>query len=187
MPIQPGRRTGTQSSAFLPGSVAAYSSQVVYVADTNNHTIRKITVGVGVTTLAGEPGVSGFRNGVGGAARFSTPNGVAVDRNANVYVADTNNHVIRKITPDGTVTTLAGMVGGSGSVDGPATIARFFSPWGLAVDRDGNVYVADSANHAIRMVTPSGIVTTVAGVLGPQGFGSNEDRERRTDLLLLVE
>src|SRR5215212_730910 len=95
-----GRADGAPAQARFssPGGVAAYGPDVVYVADSNNHTIRKITVGQGVTTLAGEPGVSGFRNGVGGAARFSTPNGVAVDKNGNVYVADTNNHVIRKIT-----------------------------------------------------------------------------------------
>lgn len=171
-----GRVDGPPSQARFntPGSVAAYTSDIVYVADTNNHTIRKITVGVGVTTLAGEPGVSGFRNGTGGAARFSTPNGVAVDPNGIVYVADTNNHVVRKITPDGTVTTLAGIVGGSGGLDGPATVARFFSPWGLAVDGAANVYVADSANHSIRKITPDGVVSTLAGGLHPTLFGSND-------------
>jgi hypothetical protein len=163
-----------QARFSSPGAVAVVRPDVVYVADSNNHTIRKITVGQGVTTLAGEPGVSGFRNGNGKEARFSTPNGVAVDLSGNVYVADTANHLIRKITPDGTVTTFAGLPGASGLVDGSLTAARFFSPWGIAVDLLNNiVYVADSANHVIRKISANE-VSTLAGGTGPTVFGSND-------------
>ncbi len=135
----------------------------VYVADSNNHTIRKVTPAGDVTTLAGTPGSYGQTNGTGTAARFYNPGGVAVDATGNVYVADSSNHAIRKVTPDGVVTTLAGTPGSSGRTDGAGTAARFYYPYGLAVDATGNVYVADSNNHPLRKVTPDGVVTTFAG------------------------
>ena len=122
-----------------------------------------------VTTLAGS-GSSGYADGTGTQASFSAPAGVAVDGNGNVYVADSSNHRIRKITANGTVSTLAGS-GSSGYADGNGTSARFSSPWGVAVDGSGNVYVADSSNHRIRKISPSGIVTTLAGS-GVAGFAN---------------
>ena len=136
---------------------------MVYVADTANHTIRKITPGGVVSTLAGLAGNPGSADGTGSAARFNQPQGVAVDGAGNVYVADTGNHTIRKITPGGAVSTLAGLAGSSGSANGTGSGARFYEPEGVAVDSAGNVYVADTWNHTIRKITPGGVVTTLAG------------------------
>ena len=131
----------------------------MYAADTANFTIRKITPGGAVITLAGTAGVQGSADGVGSAVRFSYPNGVAVDSSGNVYVADTGNCTIRKITAGGVVTTLAGSAGVNGGSDGMGSSASFSYPQGLAVDQGGNVYVADTDNFTIRKVTPQGIVT----------------------------
>lgn len=112
------------------------------------------------TTLAGTPAASGV-DGTGAAARFYFPSGVATDAQGNVFVADRSNHVIRKITPAGAVTTLAGRTGVSGEVDGPAELARFYYPTGLTLDTAGNIFVADM--NVIRKITPAGVVSTIAG------------------------
>jgi sugar lactone lactonase YvrE len=130
--------------------VAVDSTGNVYVADTNNNRIRKITPAGLVTTLAGS--TSGFADGNGIAAKFSYPNGLAVDSIGNVYVADSGNNKIRKITPDGVVSTLAGS-GLRGSEDGIVTAASFNSPNGVALDSKGNIYVADINNKKIRKIT----------------------------------
>ena len=122
-----------------------------------------------VSTLAGSPGVEGSADGTGSAARFNGPTGVAVDSSGNVYVADTENHTIRKVTPGGVVTTLAGTAGVFGSADGTGSAAKFNHPFRVAVDSSGNVYVADTDNHTIRKVTPGGVVTTLAGSAGVKG------------------
>jgi hypothetical protein len=111
--------------------------------------------------LAGHLGGSGNADGTGAAARFRDPEGVTVDNTGNVYVADTKSHTIRKITPAGVVTTLAGTAGAEGSDDGTGAAARFSDIRGVTVDNTGNVYVADK--HAIRRITPAGVVTTLAG------------------------
>ena len=126
----------------VPTGVAVDSAGNVYVADTDNDEIRKITPSGVVTTLAGSAGQAGSSDGTGSAARFDRPKGVAVDSAGNVYVADTGNDEIRKITPSGVVTTLAGSAG-PGSSDGTGSAARFYDPYGVAVDSAGNVYVAD--------------------------------------------
>ena len=141
----------------------------LYVADTNNSTIRKITPAGVVTTLAGSPGIAGSADGTGGAARFSSPEGVAVDGAGNLYVADTDNHTIRKITPGQRRQHLAGLAGTSGSADGAGTNARFQYPSDVAVDAAGNLYVADTDNHTIRKMTPAGLTATVAGLAGASG------------------
>ncbi len=127
-------------------------------------------------TLAGAAGVAGSADGTGSAAQFSGPVGVAVDRAGNVYVADSGNYTIRKITPAGVVSTLAGKAGSYGSTDGIGSAARFGNYWdhpvGLAVDNTGNVYVADGDNETIRKITPAGVVSTLTGQVGNQG---NED------------
>jgi hypothetical protein len=167
----PGSADGAGSSARFhsPSGVAADGSGNVYVADADSHTIRKVTPAGVVTTLAGQAGSGGVADGTGSAARFYDPNGVAVDRSGNVYVADTGNNTIREVTADGVVRTLAGLPGSTGSTDGTGSTARFYGPTGVAVDGSGNVYVADSANNTIRKVTSAGMVTTLAGQAGSRG------------------
>jgi len=173
-----GTNDGTGSAArfYLPNGVAVDTNGNLYVADSGNHTIRELTpVGTNwmVTTLAGLAGSAGTNDGTGNAARFNGPGGVAVDSAGNVYVSDTGNHTIRTMTPTGTnwvVTTLAGLPGVSGNANGTGNTARFAFPFGLAVATNGNLYVADSDNSAVRKVTPGGVVTTLAtGFNGPYG------------------
>ena len=161
--------TGTAASFNTPEGPAIDSSGNIYVAEFLNGTIRKITPAGVVTTLAGSAGINGTADGTGSAAQFNGPRAVAVDGSGNVYVADANNHTIRKITAAGVVTTLAGTAGTAGKTDGTGTAATFNYPSSLAVDSAGNLYVADTYNHAIRKVTSAGVVTTVAGVLGTMG------------------
>ena len=120
-----------------------------------------------VSTLAGLAGAAGSADGPGTDARFVVPYGVAVDTTGTVFVVDHGNHTIRRITADGVVTTLAGTAGSAGSTDGTGTAARFRYPSGAAVDRMGNVFVADTDNQRIRQVTPVGEVTTVGGAGSP--------------------
>lgn len=142
----------------------------VYVADVLNHTIRKITRYGIVTTLAGMAGVSGTNDGTGRAARFNQPHAVAVDTNGNVFVSDWGSHTIRKVTQAGVVTTLAGSAGNPGWIDATGSNARFNAPEGIAVDGQGNLFVADQDNFVIRKVTPAGVVSTLAGSPGVRGF-----------------
>jgi sugar lactone lactonase YvrE len=162
--------TGTAASFNAPAGVAIDASGNVYVADTGNSTIRKIAPGGAVTTLAGVAGQTGSSDGTGAAATFNQPQGVAVDSSGNVYVADTNNDTIRKITSGGTVTTLAGSAGQTGSGNGAGGSARFNHPYDVAVDSSGNVYVADFGNATIRMINTSNTVSTLAGTAGVTGF-----------------
>lgn len=146
-----------------PTGIATDPAGNLYIADMNNHTIRKYSsLGV-VSTLAGVPGIAGGADGSANAARFHSPRSVAVDANGNVYVADRDNHAIRKVTPDGNVSTLAGLAGASGAEDGHGTAARFNHPGDLSLDQAGNVYVADTRNDSIRKIAPDGTVTTLAG------------------------
>ena len=162
---------GAAANFSWPGGVATDSSTGnIYVADTYNHTIRKIALGGIVTTLAGTAGVRGSADGTGGAASFFLPQSVAIDNAGNIYVADSGNKTIRLITPSGVVTTLAGTAGVTGSTDGSGAAASFNSPQGIALDSAGNVYVADNWNSTIRKITPAGVVTTVVGKVNSTGF-----------------
>jgi sugar lactone lactonase YvrE len=151
---------GTAAQFQSPRGLACDRAGNVYVADSQNHTIRKITSDGLVTTFAGKPGVSGSVDGIGSEARFHTPLALAFDVQGNLYVSDTENFTIRVITPAGTVSTLAGSAGNSGNIDGPGAAARFGGVFALAVDATGNVYAADYANNALRKIAVDGTVTT---------------------------
>jgi sugar lactone lactonase YvrE len=157
-----GFADGSASAATFnsPSGLAIGANGVLYVADTGNNAIRRITADGTVTTLAGD-GLAGYQDGAGAAARFNGPIGVAADTSGRLFVADTYNDCIRAIAPDGTVTTLAG-AGVPGFVDGVGAAARFDTPSGVAVNAKGIVYVADTGNDAIRAVDQSGAVTTIA-------------------------
>lgn len=152
----------------------------VYVADQNNHRIRKISAGGAVTTLAGGGGPGwngqGYKDDTGAAAAFNYPTGVAVDATGNVFVADNSNNRIRKITPGGVVTTLAGGGGtgtnGRGKADGTGTAAAFGSPCGLCFGPNGDLFVVETTYNRVRRVTPAGVVTTFAGGGGGGNFGT---------------
>ncbi len=146
------------------GSVRVGPDGTIYVADASNHTIRKVTPTGIVSTFAGAPGVSGSTDdGPGVKALFNGPAGVAIDRNGNVFVADSQNYTIRKITPAGVVSTLAGSAGVQGHSDGTGAAASFWDPENLTIDATGNLYIADGAGNSVRVVTPAGVVTTLAG------------------------
>lgn len=169
-----GLADGPASSARFntPSGIANDFAGNLYIADTANHVIRKLTPGGTVSTFAGLAGFNGSADGNGSAARFNSPQGVAVDGAGNVYVADTFNHTIRVITPNGDVTTMGGLPGAPGAADGIGTNARFNTPTAVAVNVIGTVYVADSANHAIRRLTRNGAevtVSTFAGILNVAG------------------
>ena len=160
---------GNAARFNYPHGVAVDSVGNVYVTDSG--VIRKVSPTAEVTTLAGLAGGIGSADGTEIGARFNRPRGVAVDTAGNVYVADTENGVIRKVTPAGTVTTLAGLAGRFGSADGTGSGARFWGPYDVTVDASGNVYVADTYNSTIRKVTPEGVVTTLAGLAQFDQFG----------------
>jgi sugar lactone lactonase YvrE len=162
----PGVRDGATFSARFsdPFGVAAARDGSIYVADAGDaQRIRRISPDGIVSTIAG--GEQGYANGLGGSARFSTPSGLALAPDGTLYVADTGNNAIRRITPDGMVSTLAGGLS-AGYRDGPAPDARFNGPVGVAVDGGGRVIVADTYNDRIRAVQPDGTVTTLAGSAG---------------------
>src|SRR3569833_1801609 len=160
--------TGAAARFSAPLGIATDSVGNVYVAECRNNTIRKIATDAVVTTLAGSAALAGFADGTGADARFSSPSGVTADIAFNIYVADTGNNVIRKITSTGAVATLAGTAGVEGRTDGTGSAASFNQPTAVATDNAGNVYVADVGNGAIRKITQTGNVTTLAGV--PSGY-----------------
>jgi hypothetical protein len=166
LPTVPGTNDGGGATARFsaPAGIAVDSSGNVYVADRSNDTIRKITPTATVSTLAGLAGVSGSSDGTGSGSRFNQPGGVAVDGAGNIYVADKSNNTIRKVTPSGVVTTIAGLAGSTGTNDGIGSAARFYQPRGIAVDAATNLYVGDMMNNTIRKITSGGVVTTLAGL-----------------------
>lgn len=169
---QPGSADGIGTSAQFnsPVGLTVDSQGNVFVADWLNSTIRKITPNGEVSTFAGTAGKPGSEDGVGSSAQFALPRGITVDFANNLYVTDTGNNTIRKITPNGVVSTLAGSPNRPGAVDGLGSMARFFMPTGITVDILGNLYVSDTANYAIRMITPAGAVSTLAGSPGLAGI-----------------
>src|SRR5437660_496135 len=141
----------TNSRFNFPFALSVDGNGNIFVADTANHTIRTIAAGV-VSTVAGSAGVSGSADGTGRTARFDYPEGIALDKSDNVYVADTVNHTIRMITPAGVVTTVAGSPGNQGSTNSTGGAARFYYPVGVAVDTNGNVFVAEYGNDTLRKI-----------------------------------
>ncbi|MDB6028482.1 MAG: repeat containing protein [Verrucomicrobiales bacterium] len=166
----------------FPRSVVLDKKGNAYVGDADNHVIRKITPTGIASTLAGalpqqtnQYGnlIGGYLDGAATNALFNRPAGGCFDPAGNLYISDAINNVIRKITPDGIVTTIAG-TGLAGYVNGVGTNALFNEPAGLTIDHDGNLYVVDCSNHCIRRITPDGNVSTIAGI-GPQGNGGYAD------------
>ena len=179
---------GAQSRFSDPWGVAMDAGGTLYVADAgdNNRILYRWLDG-DFHLLAG--GGEGFADGRGAAAAFNTPSGIALDRHGNLYVADTGNHAIRRINPQGEVTTIAGS-GRAGFADGSGRLARFNGPMGVAVGADDRIYVADTWNDRIRVIDPDGQVTTLAGGAQPgwvDGAGSQARFDTPTDLALAAD
>ena len=169
-----GSANGPTTSALFstPAAIVSDSGGNLYVADSQNHAIRKIGTNGWVSTFVGDGGTAGSGDGSGTQAKFDTPAGIAIDLAGNLFVSDTGNHTIREITAAGVVTTIAGMAGQSGFTNGIGTNARFNSPLGMVVATNGTIYVADCGNHLIRAISPDGAVTALAG--NPETWGSND-------------
>lgn len=163
--------TGAAARFNVPFGTCVDLNGNIYVADTANHTVRKITPAGVVTTLAGTAGASGSTDDTGALARFNQPRGVAAGVDGTIYVADTTNHTIRQVTPGGVVTTIAGTAGAVGNVDATGTSARFDLPSGIAVDTDGTLYVADTGNNSVRKIVAA-VVTTMATASGGHNFNA---------------
>ncbi len=179
---------GAQSRFSDPWGVAMDAGGTLYVADAgdNNRILYRWLDG-DFHLLAGSG--EGFADGRGAAAAFNTPSGIALDRHGNLYVADTGNHAIRRITPQGEVTTIAGS-GRAGFADGSGRLAQFNGPMGVAVGADDRIYVADTWNDRIRVIDPDGQVTTLAGGAQPgwvDGAGSQARFDTPTDLALAAD
>ncbi|NBV22159.1 MAG: hypothetical protein EBS05_09610 [Proteobacteria bacterium] len=171
-PESPGTADGPNTTARFndPAGLAIAADGTIFVADNNNHAIRRIGTNGVVTTFAGRPGTPGSADGASSIARFDSPTSLALGPDGALYVADTGNHTIRGVTTNGVVTTLAGSAGLADYVDGTGPVARFNQPLGIAVATDGSVFVADSGNHLIRHIDTNGLVSILAG--NPETFGS---------------
>lgn len=152
---------GTTAVVSRPWAVAIDASGNLYVSDMYNNRILKITQAGVITTLAG--GTPGNKDGQGTDAKFAWPKGLTIDASGNIFVADYNNNRIRKITPSGMVTTVAGKGIGGGFLDGDTSVAQFNFPTDVAIDVSGNLYVTDEHNYRVRKITPAGVVSTFAG------------------------
>ncbi len=161
--------TGTNARFSSPTGIGIDASNNLYVADTGNYTIRKITSAGAVTTLAGNSGVTGSDNGTGATATFGSPQDVVVAGTGDLYVTDASNYTIRKVTALGVVTKIAGQSGVSGGIDATGINARFATPKLISVDPNNNLFVSDD-NHSIRKVTLAGVVTTPTGSAADDGF-----------------
>jgi sugar lactone lactonase YvrE len=171
--------SGAAARFYVPAGIACDTAGNLYVADQDNNTVRKITPTGEVTTLAGKAGSQGSSDGIGAAARFDGPMGIACDTVGNLYVTDADNHTIRKITPTGVVTILAGKAGSYGIADGTGAAARFLFPLDIACDAAGNLYVADTGAETIRKITPAGEVSTLAGKARSSGHSDGSGTAAR--------
>jgi secreted PhoX family phosphatase len=194
--------TGSAARFNAPTALALAGTGCLYVADAGNSTIRKLTSAVSangtewtVTTIAGSAGMAGSSDGTGRAARFSNPGGVAVDDRGNLYITDSSNNTIRRITPavsagqtNWVVSTIAGSRGIAGSADGTGSAARFNGPTGIAADQAGNLFVADFSNSTVRKLRASisggqteWLVTTIGGLAGNYGAADGTGSVARFD------
>ncbi len=164
-----GQGATARFSRTYPPSLGRDAAGHFYIPDSDNHTLRKVSPDGTVSTWVGVAGSRGYANGQGSTARFNLPHAAVVDATGNVHVADTYNQVIRRITPDGTVSLHAGTPTVAGGQDGPAATATFHLPVGLALDSGGNLYVSDHLGHSIRKISSTGNVTTLAGSYGVPG------------------
>lgn len=162
---EPGYADGALATAKFndPAGLVFDAQGNLYVADSRNHVIRKVATDGTVSLVAGGVGEAGFADGTGSAARFDTPFGLTIGNDGALLVADTGNHILRRVVLTGVVTTYAGLAGTPGNTNGTLAAARFRSPLGLKRDAAGNIWVADSGNHTIRRITVAGMVETVAG------------------------
>jgi sugar lactone lactonase YvrE len=159
-----------------PAGVAVDASGNVYVADESNQDIRKIDTALNVTTIAGPTGggghATGSNNGSAAAATFNDPYHIALDTAGNLYIAEPSNCDIRRLTPAGLVSTVAGIAGNGGFQDGPGAIAQFSQPTGIACDGGGNLHVGDSGNSMLRKIDPLGYVVSLAGQSNNEGYAN---------------
>lgn len=181
-----GSADGTGAAALFAGvaGIASDGAGSLYASDSGNYTIRKVTLAGVVTTLAGQVGVQGSADGTGIGATFSRTAGITVTLSGNIFVADTDNHLIRKITAAGVVTTFAGAAGQGGNDDGMGSNARFSQPHFVATDPSGNLYVAEWGESTIRKITPGAVVTTIAGMLStsPGYTGSLSNGSKQSEI-----
>ncbi|MCB2377725.1 hypothetical protein LGH70_09045 [Hymenobacter sp. BT635] len=180
---QPGRQDGLRELARFhhPVGLALDAAGNLYVADTQNHTIRKVTPAGLVITMAGRPGEKGTTDGEASKARFNFPQGITAAPDGTVYIADTESHTIRQLTTTGVIRTVAGMPGRKGAADGTGANARFFHPSGLATNASGTLYIVDNGNHTIRKIESDGMVRTIAGAAGKSGSADGQGTAARFD------
>src|SRR4051812_16480831 len=168
--LAPGNIDGTGANArfTMISGMTSDSAGNIYLVDQVASTVRKVTPSGVVTTIAGFAGYTGSSDGVGSAARFKNPRDITIDSSGNLYVADTGNSTIRKITPDGTVSTAAGFAGKPGYQDGTGILARFEVPGGIVSVGD-TLFISDTSNSIVRAMKPNGAVSTFAGKQGTIG------------------
>ncbi len=151
--------TGSAARFNYPSGITIDASGNLYVCDQFNHKIKKVTPSGEVTTIAGS--TQGFQDGNGSNAKFDTPIGITIDTSGNLYVCDNANDKIRKITPQGNVSTFAGST--QGDLNGIGTAAKFDAPRKISIDTFGNLYITEDGNHKVKKITPQAVVTTIAG------------------------
>lgn len=174
---------GRLARFHAPSAITVHPNGLVYVTDTANHVVRQLSPDGVVTTLAGA-GWSGATDGLGTDASFDSPQGIALGPDGTILVADTGNHTLRQVTDEGFVTTIAGIAGSAGVEDGSVDTARFQSPRGLAAGPEGQIFIADTGNHTIRIFRGSGPelqVETIAGLAGQRGTNDGPGTEARFD------
>lgn len=172
----------------LARAPSASADRYLYIADAGDHTIRRVAFALSPggcpqakapEVFAGKPDVAGSADGIATVARFNNPRAIVAAPDGSLFVADTGNHMIRKISVDGSVTTVAGDPEQAGSNDGPARGAHFNGPTGLALNARGELFIADTGNNSIRMLTTDGQVVTVAGTPGLPSFADGQGSSAR--------